>query len=141
MCGLRQGCRPDDGPAGPSLVTACLFHVTHLICASESSDVRAPGVTHLAARHHDGYVNFAQDLIMSADCLVHTEYSTKEPPAHPGRSWTRFICIADTHSCTNFQVPLGDVLLHGGDISSWGTYKQIRKTIDWICTLPHELKM
>jgi len=38
-------------------------------------------------------------------------------------------------------VPIGDVLLHGGDLSSWGSYKQLRKTIDWLMTLPHERKI
>ncbi|THV07852.1 hypothetical protein K435DRAFT_825185 [Dendrothele bispora CBS 962.96] len=57
-------------------------------------------------------------------------------PPHPGPSWTRFVCISDTHSHTEDafkdQIPSGDFLLHSGDLSSWGKLSQLRKTVDWI---------
>ncbi|KAF5372938.1 hypothetical protein D9758_001709 [Tetrapyrgos nigripes] len=81
-------------------------------------------------------------------------------PPHPGteaEGWTRFVCISDTHSFTaqdlfgtegSFntrlgrerlnlegivgQIPPGDILLHAGDLSSWGHLPQLRKTVDWI---------
>lgn len=71
---------------------------------------------------------------------MHTSYSLTSPPPHPGSLWTRFVCVSDTHSKL-FQVPPGDVLLHAGDLSSWGSHKQLYKTIEWLKTLPHELKM
>ncbi|THH10266.1 hypothetical protein EW145_g1435 [Phellinidium pouzarii] len=64
-------------------------------------------------------------------------YPPDTPPEHPGPAWTRFVCISDTH----YLVPPGDILLHGGDLSSWGTFKHLRKTVDWLRTLPHELKI
>ncbi|KLO10407.1 Metallo-dependent phosphatase [Schizopora paradoxa] len=72
--------------------------------------------------------------------VIHTSYDIENPPPRLDPSWTRFVCISDTHS-TITAVPPGDVLLHGGDLSSWGTYKQLRKTLDWLMTLPHELKV
>ncbi|OCH93804.1 Metallo-dependent phosphatase [Obba rivulosa] len=55
-------------------------------------------------------------------------------------SWTRFVCVSDTHSRI-FPVPPGDVLLHAGDLSSWGTLAQLQVTLDWIQTLPHPVKI
>ncbi|KAF8526837.1 Metallo-dependent phosphatase [Hysterangium stoloniferum] len=68
------------------------------------------------------------------------DYNIDDPPSHPGRGWTRFVCISDTHSRI-FQVPPGDVLLHAGDLSSWGNVSTLRKTMNWIMTLPHATKI
>ncbi|ESK94729.1 hypothetical protein Moror_14224 [Moniliophthora roreri MCA 2997] len=68
-------------------------------------------------------------------------YEKEEPapfmidgPSHPGEGWTRFVCISDTHSeC--YPIPRGDVLLHAGDLSSWGQADQLEKTVNWIASL------
>ncbi|KAH8106900.1 Metallo-dependent phosphatase [Cristinia sonorae] len=70
----------------------------------------------------------------------YVHYDIDNPPAHPGNGWTRFVCISDTHS-RRFNVPPGDVLLHSGDLSSWGELPQLRKTIDWLKGLPHPAKV
>jgi hypothetical protein len=75
----------------------------------------------------------------SASIVVHDYYGDDVPP-HPGQGWTRFVCLSDTHSKT-FAVPTGDVLLHAGDLSSWGTVKQLKVTVDWLLSLPHPVKM
>jgi len=72
---------------------------------------------------------------------VYVEYDPTSPPPHPGKAWTRFICISDTHSSSNFQVPPGDVLLHAGDLSSWGRLEDLQKSLRWITTLPHPIKI
>ncbi|EGO21713.1 hypothetical protein SERLADRAFT_396959 [Serpula lacrymans var. lacrymans S7.9] len=61
-------------------------------------------------------------------------------PCHPGPDWTRFVCISDTHS-ELFDVPPGDVLLHAGDLSSWGSFPQLKVTLDWLGSLEHPVKM
>ncbi|TCD70259.1 hypothetical protein EIP91_004160 [Steccherinum ochraceum] len=71
---------------------------------------------------------------------VYIEYDVLEPPPHPGDGWTRFVCISDTHSRT-YRVPHGDVLLHSGDLSSWGHLPQLKKTLKWIKELPHPIKV
>lgn len=71
---------------------------------------------------------------------VYVSYDIADPPPHPGDRWTRFVCISDTHS-RRYSVPPGDVLLHSGDLSSWGQLAQLRKTVDWIKTLPHPTKV
>src|SRR6266404_5126914 len=65
----------------------------------------------------------------SASIVVHDHYGNNVPP-HPGQGWTRFVCVSDTHSQT-FAVPPGDVLIHAGDLSSWGSVKQLKVTVDW----------
>jgi 3',5'-cyclic AMP phosphodiesterase CpdA len=77
--------------------------------------------------------------------VVHLEYDIHNPPRTPpdteesGR-WTRFVCISDTHSQV-FPVPPGDVLLHSGDLTNTGRQNDFRITMDWICSLPHPIKM
>jgi hypothetical protein len=65
---------------------------------------------------------------------------TEDIPVHPGDEWTRFVCISDTHS-RKFRIPPGDVLLHAGDLSSWGEFDQLDGTIQWLKSLNHPTKM
>lgn len=71
---------------------------------------------------------------------VYVSYNIDTPPKHPGHKWTRFICISDTHS-RKYKVPDGDVLLHSGDLSSWGNLPQLESTLRWIKSLPHPVKV
>lgn len=69
------------------------------------------------------------------------DYNDENPlPPHPGEGWTRFVCISDTHA-RKWQLPVGDVLLHSGDLSSGGSFKSLKKTLDWLVTLDHPVKM
>lgn len=76
-----------------------------------------------------------------AQSVAHLAYTnTTNPPPRPNLPHTRFICISDTHSQI-FDVPLGDVLLHSGDLTSKGKIEDFQVTLDWLCALPHKLKM
>ncbi|KAH8829655.1 Metallo-dependent phosphatase [Flagelloscypha sp. PMI_526] len=82
--------------------------------------------------------------LRSDTCRVYLEYSDlingpPRPPSDSG-SWTRWVCISDTHSRL-FNLPPGDVLLHSGDLSSWGYPSQIKDSCDWIKSLPHPVKI
>jgi hypothetical protein len=58
---------------------------------------------------------------------VYTSVIDKETvPPHPGPEWTRFVLISDTHSRTQYPVPEGDVLIHAGDLSSWGGFWNLK---------------
>ncbi|KAF9255844.1 Metallo-dependent phosphatase [Marasmius fiardii PR-910] len=71
--------------------------------------------------------------------ILHVDYNHLSlPPPQP--NYTRFVCISDTHSHT-FPVPEGDVLLHGGDLTNTGTVNDFEKTMEWICRLPHRVKV
>ncbi|KAI5983778.1 Metallo-dependent phosphatase-like protein [Pisolithus albus] len=71
---------------------------------------------------------------------VHLHSPQKEAPPHPGAGWTRFVCISDTHSGI-FRLPYGDVLLHAGDLSSYGALPQLTRTVDWLKSLKHPVKI
>ncbi|KIJ17071.1 hypothetical protein PAXINDRAFT_154486 [Paxillus involutus ATCC 200175] len=71
---------------------------------------------------------------------IHIDVEGTAVPPHRGPGWTRFVCISDTHSRT-YRVPSGDVLLHAGDLSSWGTLPQLTTTVEWLKTLDHPIKI
>ena len=74
------------------------------------------------------------------DIIVYTEY--QKPPVHPGRHWTRFICISDTHGRqAKLAMPNGDVLLHSGDMTAWGLPEQLEEMAEWLQKQTHPVKM
>lgn len=50
------------------------------------------------------------------------------------------VCISDTHG-TQPPIPPGDLLLHAGDLTRWGTFAEIRKQLNWLSALPHKHKV
>jgi len=49
--------------------------------------------------------------------------------------------VSDTHSRTRYTVPDGDILIHAGDLSSWGRIEQLEPTAIWLTSLPHAKKI
>ncbi|THH10299.1 hypothetical protein EW146_g8415 [Bondarzewia mesenterica] len=73
--------------------------------------------------------------------IVHSTYDLASPPPKPDSgNWTRFVCLSDTHQHV-FPVPDGDVLLHSGDLTGTGARDGIKITMDWLCGLPHLVKI
>ncbi|KAF9506494.1 hypothetical protein BS47DRAFT_1321799 [Hydnum rufescens UP504] len=64
----------------------------------------------------------------------------QRPVQREGEHWTRFVCISDTHS-EDFVVPEGDILLHAGDLTSFGRVVELQTTMSWLCQLPHPVKI
>jgi len=57
------------------------------------------------------------EVLTAEDVVVHLSWDLKNPPERPkDGTWTRFICVSDTH-CQIFPVPDGDVFLHAGDLT------------------------
>ena len=57
------------------------------------------------------------EVLTAEDAVVHLSWDLNNPPERPkDGTWTRFICVSDTH-CQIFPVPDGDVFLHAGDLS------------------------
>lgn len=58
---------------------------------------------------------------------------------------TRFVCISDTHGYTpseaGFKLPVGDVLIHAGDLTNNGSLAEVRRTMDWISKTNFEVKI
>ncbi|RJE26633.1 Calcineurin-like phosphoesterase [Aspergillus sclerotialis] len=64
---------------------------------------------------------------------------------HPSKSSTsnpniKIICIADTHN-TQPTLPDGDILLHAGDLSQYGTFDEIQNQLTWLNSQPHRWKV
>jgi hypothetical protein len=53
---------------------------------------------------------------------------------------TRFVCISDTHNCT-VKLPKGDVLIHCGDLTNQGSYKELSKQVAWLEKADFECKI
>lgn len=61
--------------------------------------------------------------------MVHVSWDLKNPPERPkDGTWTRFVCVSDTH-CQIFPVPDGDVFLHAGDLSHTVSISQIQSSL------------
>jgi len=52
----------------------------------------------------------------------------------------RLVLVADTHDFT-VPVPDGDVLLHAGDLTMWGTEERTRAALAWLSSLRHPHKL
>ncbi|OQO10005.1 hypothetical protein B0A48_04360 [Cryoendolithus antarcticus] len=62
------------------------------------------------------------------------------PKASQDLSPVTVVCISDTH---NLQPPLppGDLLVHAGDLTEWGTFDEIQAQLSWLSSQPHEHKI
>jgi predicted phosphodiesterase len=57
---------------------------------------------------------------------------------------TRFVCVSDTHNASPdgaFKLPKGDVLIHAGDMTNQGSFKELQKTVKWIEESDFEAKI
>ncbi|KAL9598530.1 MAG: hypothetical protein Q9219_004432 [cf. Caloplaca sp. 3 TL-2023] len=50
------------------------------------------------------------------------------------------VCISDTHG-TQPPLPPGDLLLHAGDLTQWGSFSEIQEQLDWLSAQPHKYKV
>ena len=54
----------------------------------------------------------------------------------------KIVCLSDTHMLHNhIEVPDGDVLIHAGDMTNFGTIAEIYQVAEWMRTLPHKHKL
>ncbi|KAG8427606.1 hypothetical protein J3459_006531 [Metarhizium acridum] len=51
------------------------------------------------------------------------------------------VCISDTHNSFPSSLPPGDILLHAGDLSRFGTFAEIQAQISWLAAQPHSHKV
>lgn len=50
------------------------------------------------------------------------------------------VCISDTHNRQQ-ELPAGDILIHAGDLTQSGTFKELQATIDWLNRQAHQHKI
>lgn len=53
----------------------------------------------------------------------------------------KIVCLSDTHTRTDFQIPDGDILIHSGDATFTGNYKEVYEFSGWYSSLPHRYKI
>lgn len=52
----------------------------------------------------------------------------------------RIVCISDTHN-SQPTVPLGDVLIHAGDLTENGSFEEVQNGLTWLSSQPHKYKI
>ncbi|KAF8418198.1 Metallo-dependent phosphatase-like protein [Tirmania nivea] len=63
------------------------------------------------------------------------EESVKTTWSQKHRKKVRIVCISDTHNQTPARLPPGDVLIHAGDLTNSGTYKELSRAAEWLRNL------
>ena len=54
----------------------------------------------------------------------------------------RIVCTSDTHNDDpRMHLPLGDILIHAGDLTDRGTFLELRRAFDWVTATPHPVKI
>ena len=66
-------------------------------------------------------------------------HRTSPPPPLRDHTLT-VVCVSDTHG-TRPSIPPGDLLLHAGDLSEWGTFSEIQAQLTWLAEQPHKYKV
>ncbi|CAK3826794.1 related to phosphoesterase [Lecanosticta acicola] len=65
------------------------------------------------------------------------------PPIKPSETSQhpiRVVCISDTHN-SQPDLPPGDLLLHAGDLTEWGSFAEIQAQLSWLSAQPHTHKL
>ncbi|RVD87085.1 uncharacterized protein DFL_005332 [Arthrobotrys flagrans] len=57
-------------------------------------------------------------------------------------STIKIVCVSDTHNddCAS-KIPDGDIFIHAGDMTDFGTLEELQKAYNWIISLPHRTKI
>ncbi|KAK6519947.1 hypothetical protein TWF506_000241 [Arthrobotrys conoides] len=60
----------------------------------------------------------------------------------PMASTIKIVCVSDTHNddCGS-RIPDGDIFIHAGDMTNFGTMEELQKAYNWIEPLPHKTKI
>jgi predicted phosphodiesterase len=73
--------------------------------------------------------------------LAQKLYSWHQPiPATPITRPVAIVCISDTHN-TQISVPDGDVLIHAGDLTQSGSFKELQAALTWLSAQSHFAKI
>lgn len=61
-------------------------------------------------------------------------------PAQPLTDAVSVVCVSDTHN-SQFDIPLGDILIHAGDLTQSGSFEELQAALDWLKRQPHPHKL
>lgn len=68
---------------------------------------------------------------------LHMATCNSGPAAHKPRLR---VCVSDTHNAQP-KLPNGEILIHAGDLTQSGSLQEIQKTVDWLRSQPHAIKI
>jgi hypothetical protein len=81
---------------------------------------------------------------LSSPYLVITQWLyTHQPRLSPppvSRESVKVVCISDNHS-EQPLVPYGDILIHAGDLTINGSFRELQAQLSWLNSLPHVHKI
>ncbi|KAI0484603.1 Metallo-dependent phosphatase [Xylariaceae sp. FL0804] len=66
--------------------------------------------------------------------------STSSSSDTHGAGLISVVCISDTHN-SQCELPLGDVLIHAGDLTQSGSAAELQAAVDWLARQPHPVKI
>lgn len=84
----------------------------------------------------------AWNLLESSQVVKTLKPNDAANPKPPG--YTRFVCISDTHNRTDKMehvIPDGDILIHAGDFTGFGSRDQVIHFNNFLSTLNHPHKV
>lgn len=67
--------------------------------------------------------------------------SASSAPPTPATQPVTLVCISDTHNTFPTALPPGDILLHAGDLSQYGTFAELQSQLSWLDSQPYEHKI
>ncbi|PGH15833.1 hypothetical protein AJ79_02214 [Helicocarpus griseus UAMH5409] len=86
------------------------------------------------------------NFLVSAATNLHSWYGKKSYRSSSSKNLStnsnniKVVCVADTHN-TQQDLPPGDLLVHAGDLSQYGTFDEIQKQLNWLSAQPHKFKV
>lgn len=81
-----------------------------------------------------------------ADALIKAHRTNTSPPSlqknldTSASSSIQIVCISDTHN-KQPTLPLGDVLIHAGDLTENGSFEEMQNGLKWLSSQPHKYKV
>ena len=82
--------------------------------------------------------NVAQSLAKKLLALFGT-HSHSLRPLQCSKETITIVCVSDTHN-SRPSLPNGDLLLHTGDLSQYGTFDEVQAQLDWLNLQTHRFK-
>ena len=84
-------------------------------------------------------VKLPRHRLRSLGSALNSLHRPSPPPPPPKRPLT-VVCVSDTDG-TRPYIPPGDLLLHAGDLSKWGTFSEIQAQLTWLSEQSHKYKV
>jgi 3',5'-cyclic AMP phosphodiesterase CpdA len=84
-------------------------------------------------------IKLPRHRLRSVATKIYNFYSTDTEEAKPLNP-IKVVCISDTHN-TQPELPPGDLLLHAGDLTEWGTFEELQSQLTWLSSQPHTHKV